>query len=34
MVFCHCTGAEAVCRLHQEFPGAGRFGHAGMTIEL
>jgi len=34
MVFCHCTGAEAVCRLHREFPGAGRFGHAGMTVEL
>jgi len=32
MVFCHCTGAEAVCRLSHEFPGACQHGHAGMQI--
>jgi len=34
MVFCHCTGAQAVCRLHQEFPDACVNGHAGMKISL
>jgi len=32
MVFCHCTGAEAVCRLSREFPNACQHGHAGMQI--
>jgi len=32
MIFCHCTGPEAVCRLSQEFPGICKHGHAGMQI--
>lgn len=34
MVFCHCTGAKAVCRLHREFPTSCVNGHAGMKISL
>ena len=34
MVFCHCTGPRAVCRLQHEFPGACENGHAGMVIDL
>ena len=34
MVFCHCTGSQAVCRLEREFPGACLNGHAGMVLEI
>lgn len=33
MVFCHCTGSQAVCRLNREFPDASVNGHAGMLLE-
>ena len=34
MVFCHCTGADAVCRLAREFPGKTLHGHAGLRLEM
>ncbi len=34
MIFCHCTGPEAVCCLSREFPGICQHGHAGMVIEF
>ncbi len=34
MVFCHCTGSQAVCRLGREFPDASVNGHAGMVLEV
>ena len=34
MVFCHCTGSQAVCRLGRVFPDASVNGHAGMVLEI
>lgn len=34
MIFCHCTGAKAIFRLHQDFPNACVNGHAGIKISL
>jgi len=33
-VFCHCTGARAVCQLQQELAGNCGNGHAGLVLEI
>jgi 7,8-dihydropterin-6-yl-methyl-4-(beta-D-ribofuranosyl)aminobenzene 5'-phosphate synthase len=33
LVFCHCTGEQAVCQIQREFPSVSQHGHAGMTLK-